>query len=271
VSPAELRGKVALITGAGSGIGRATAHAFAAAGAKLIVTDVVPARVDAIAAELGAQVHLARVVDVADRAAMRAFAAEVHAGLPAVDVLVNNAGVAIGASFLETTLEDWDWQLGVNLGGVIHGCHFFIPKMVERGAGGHVLNVSSILGIHGVPKVSAYVASKFAVRGMSLSLRAELAAHRIGVTAICPGLIATAIVEDGRMRGAELPRDKIAGIFRAKGLPPERVAEAMLGALATNPAVLPVGKDAWALAALGRLSPRAVEKLGAAVARRFGH
>src|SRR5206468_3914460 len=132
-----------------------------------------------------------------DRVQMQAFAEAIDT----VDVLVNNAGVAVGGTFLDTTLDDWDWLLGVNLRGVVHGCYFFIPKMVARGQGGHVVNISSILGIYPAPRVSAYVASKFAVRGLSQSLREELAEHGIGVTAICPGMIATSIVADGRMAG----------------------------------------------------------------------
>jgi NAD(P)-dependent dehydrogenase (short-subunit alcohol dehydrogenase family) len=266
----NLQGKLVLVTGAGSGIGRATARAFAAAGARLIVTDLDGARVEAIGRELGGALHLARTVDVADRAAMKAFADEVHRTASAVDVLVNNAGVAVGGPFLDTSLEDWDWQLGVNLGGVIHGCHFFVPRMVERGGGGQVINLSSVLGLYAPAGVSAYAASKFAVRAMSQSLRAELAVHHIGVTAICPGLIATAIVEDGRMKGATgAGRDKLAHVFRSRGLPPERVAEAILGAVATNPAILPVGRDAWALYALTRVAPRTLARLGGMVARRF--
>ena len=126
-----------------------------------------------LAAELGDRTLLVRKVDVSDRLAMRLFADEVHELAPAADVIVNNAGVAVGGTFLDTSLDDWDWLLGVNLRGVVHGCHFFIPKMVARGTGGHVVNISSILGIYPAPNVTAYVASKFAVRGLSLSLRAR--------------------------------------------------------------------------------------------------
>ena len=160
---------------------------------------------------------------------------------------------------------------GDDLRGVVHGCHFFIPKMVERGRGGSVINISSVLGIFPAPGVSAYVASKFAVLGMSQALRAELAPHRIGVTAICPGLIATAIVEDGRMQGGIGARKRsVVDMFAKRGLPPSRVADAILDAVRTNPAVRPVGRDSWAIAALHRLAPQTTQRLGARLSRRMG-
>jgi len=266
----KLERKVAVVTGAGSGIGRATAKAFAEAGATVIACDVDPARLTALAAELGDRLMLTRRVDVASRAEMAAFAAEVHAKVPAVDIVVNNAGVAVGGTFLETSLDDWDWLLGINLRGVVHGCHFFVPKMVERGSGGHVINISSILGIYPAPGVTAYVASKFAVLGFSQSLRSELAPHHIGVTAICPGLIATQIVADGRMAGdLGQRRASVVDMFRKQGLAPERVAQVIVDAVRTNPAVRTVGKDAWAVNALTRLAPRITQRLGGTLSRRL--
>jgi NADP-dependent 3-hydroxy acid dehydrogenase YdfG len=265
-----LAGKIAVITGAGSGIGRATARAFAGKGARVAVCDVDRARVDALAHELGDKVVVAAPVDVADRAQMAAFAAMVHDRCDAVDVVVNNAGVAVAGTFLDTSLDDWDWLLGINLRGVVHGCHFFVPKMVARGSGGHVVNISSVFGVYPAPGVSAYVASKFAVLGMSQSLRAELAPHKIGVTAICPGMIATSIIDDSRMNGdAGARRSKMSDTFARRGAPPERVAEAILDSVRTNPAVRPVGRDGWALYALHRLAPQATQRFGASLASRF--
>ena len=263
------RDAVVVVTGAGSGIGRATALAFAAEGARVVACDVDQARLDSLAGELGDRVVFVRKVDVADRAQMAAFAVEVHAQVPAADVVVNNAGVGLGGSFLDLSLDDWDWLLGVNLRGVVHGCHFFLPKMVERGAGGHVINLSSILGIYPAPQVTAYVASKFAVLGFSRSLRAELEPHHIGVTAICPGLIATAIIEDGRLSGQLAShRAKVTATFR-KGSSPDLVASAIVDAVRSNPAVRTVGRDAWALHALTRFAPRITTRLGATLAKRL--
>lgn len=251
----KLAGKTVVVTGAGSGIGRATALAFAHHGARIAACDVDQPRLDALASELGDRALVVGKVDVADRAQMTAFAGAVHAQVAAADVIVNNAGVAVSGSFLDTTLDDWDWLLGVNLRGVVHGCHLFVPRMVGQKTG-HVINVSSILGIYPAPHVTAYVASKFAVLGLSQSLRAELAPHRIGVTAICPGMIATSIVADGRIAGALADRRaKLTATFK-KGAAPERVAEAILDAVRTNPAVRTVGRDAWAIHQLTKLAPR---------------
>ena len=262
--------KIVVITGAGSGIGRATALAFARDGARVAASDIDQARLDSLATELGDRALLVKKVDVADRAQMAAFAADVHALVPVVDVVVNNAGVAVGARFLDTSLDDWDWLLGINLRGVVYGCHFFIPKMVERGAGGQLVNISSILGIYPAPQSTAYVASKFAVLGMSQSLRAELKPYRIGVTAICPGMVNTSIVDGSRtagLRGGS--KSRAAAAFRKFGAPPSLVAKAILDAVRTNPAVKTVGRDAWAIHALMRMAPRVTTALGSSLAKRF--
>lgn len=267
----KLKDKVVVVTGAGSGIGRATALAFANQGARIVACDVDQPRLDALAGELGERALFVRKVDVSDRAQMAALADAVHALVPAADVIVNNAGVAIGGTFLETSLDDWDWLLGINLKGVVHGCHFFVPKMVERRAGGHVVNLSSILGIYPAPNVTAYVASKFAVRGLSLSLRTELEPHGIGVTAVCPGMINTAIVADGRMNANVAGRKaKVVETFATRGAPPELVAREIVDAVRTNPAVRTVGRDAKLIAALTRMAPEITSRLGGLVSKRFG-
>jgi NAD(P)-dependent dehydrogenase (short-subunit alcohol dehydrogenase family) len=192
---------------------------------------------------------------------MAAFADEVHKEHAAVDLLVNNAGVGLSGGLLDTSLDDWSWMLGVNLMGVVHGCHFFVPRMVERGRGGHVFNVASAAGIAGSRLLVAYCTSKFAVVGLSESLRGELRPHGIGVTAVCPGFIRTNIGIASRAGGrfAE-PAVRARGEQRiASGLPPERVAEAILEAVGRNTAVLPVALEAWVIYALKRLSPTLLE------------
>jgi NADP-dependent 3-hydroxy acid dehydrogenase YdfG len=262
--------KVVVVTGAGSGIGRATALAFAKLGARIAACDVDQARLDALAQELAERALVVKKIDVSDRAQMAAFADDVHARVPAADVIVNNAGVAVGGSFLDTSLDDWDWLLGINLRGVVHGCHFFVPKMVEQRRG-HVVNVSSILGIFPAANATAYVASKFAVLGLSQSLRSELAKHNIGVTAICPGMIATAIVADGRVSGALRERKpRVIETFKKRGTPPEVVAAQIVDAVRSNPAVRTVGRDAAVIRALARVAPQASQRLGTRIARFFG-
>ena len=233
----NLKDRIVVVTGAGSGIGRSTALAFAREGARIAACDVDRARLDALKSELGDRALVVEKIDVADRHQMRTFADQVHALTPAVDVVVNNAGVAVSGTFLEMTLDDWDWILGVNLKGVVHGCHFFIPKMVERGAGGHVINIASIFGIFAPPGVTSYVASKFAVRGFSLSLREELAPHKIGVTATCPGMTNTLIVADaiegpsGRASTDRAWAERIASALRA-ALPATPIERGVLAAVA---------------------------------------
>ena len=269
-----LAGKVALVTGAASGIGRETGLALARAGADLVVCDVNGDGLEATAAAIRAlgRQALARRVDVASRDDMGAFAAEVHRLHQAVDVLVNNAGVGLGGGFLDTTLEDWDWVVAINLWGVIHGCHFFLPPMVARGRGGHVVNVSSAAGYLATAQLAAYSATKFAVFGLSEALRDELRPHRIGVTTVCPGIINTPITTTARMRGpaaTEAARAALVEIYRRRNYGPERVAEHILKAIARNRAVAPVSPEAWMMYLLKRLSPALTARINRVIQARM--
>jgi len=262
----DLHGKTALVTGAASGIGKETALAFGRRGADLVVCDLDEAGLAATEAalrELGRDV-LARRVDVSDREQMRGFADETHARVGAVDILMNNAGVGLGASFLDTSLDDWDWITGINLMGVVHGCHFFVPRMVERARGGHVVNVASAAGYLPAEALSAYCTTKFAVLGLSEALRTELRRHGIGVTAICPGIIDTPITRSSPMRGryaAEGQREEMVEAYRKRGYGPDRVARNVLKAIDRNRGVAPVTPEAWAAWFLKRLSPALVSRL----------
>ena len=210
---------------------------------------------------------MAREVDVSSREQMRALAADVHRELGALDVLVNNAGVGHSGGILDTTLEDWDWTVGVNLWGVIHGCHFFVPPMVGARRGGHVVNVASVFGLYASPGVAPYCTTKFAVAGLTESLRGELAPHGIGVSAICPGLIATDIVARGRFADEGM-RGKAVETFATRGRSPDQVAKAVLRAIDHDTAVVPVGAEAWAMWIGKRVAPGVTAKLGAAAAKR---
>jgi NAD(P)-dependent dehydrogenase (short-subunit alcohol dehydrogenase family) len=253
----DLHGRTVLVTGAGSGIGRATALLAARRGADLVICDVDEAglaQTEATARGLGRTVRAQRV-DVADRAQMRELADAVGA----VDLLVNNAGVGLAAEFLDTPLEEWDWIVAINLMGVVHGCHFFVPKMVERGAGGHVVNISSMAGYLPSPGLSAYSATKFAVLGLSEALREELAPHGIGVTAICPGVINTPITRSTRAFGAAADpawRERATAAFERRNYGPEKVAVNILKAVARGRTVAPISPEAHVGYALKRTSPR---------------
>jgi NAD(P)-dependent dehydrogenase (short-subunit alcohol dehydrogenase family) len=266
----ELTDRLVVVTGAGSGIGRATALAFAARGARLAICDVDRARVDAVAGELGGRCALAAVVDVGDRAQMAGFAAEVHALAAAADVVVNNAGVGFQGNVLRATLDDWEHVLRVNLLGVIHGCHYFTPPMAARGRG-HVINVSSVLGLVAAPGLTPYVVSKWGVLGLTLAMRAELEDQGVRATAICPGMIATGIVDGAKMASfGDAARARAADIFRARGTSPAVVADAIVGVVGNDVAVRPVARDAWIGWAVSRWAPRLIgDRLGRLAARRL--
>ena len=265
----DIDGALVLVTGAGSGIGEATAHAFASKGAKVLCVDI-----DGVAAEKTAAAcaekgggGTAFAVDVADRDAMLDLAGEVQRDHGTPDVLVNNAGVGMSGRFLDTTLADWDWILGINLGGVINGCHAFAPPMVARGRG-HVVNVSSGLGYTPTATEPAYVTTKAAVLALSRCLRADWHGSGVGVSAVCPGVINTPIVESTRYRGERADARAVARVqrlFRERGHPPELVAEAIASAVERNRAVVPVGIEARIGWALHRLLPtRAGDRLARA-------
>lgn len=263
-TPSFFSGKKALITGAGSGIGKATALKLAAEGASLVLSDL---NADAVrqtateAAAHGAAAIDVHVVNVAHWDGMQAMAANVHKAHGAMDILVNNAGVGMAGDFLSTTVEDWQWVLGINLMGVVHGCKLFAPPMVQRGQG-HIVNLASAAGYYAAPDMSAYSASKHAVLGLSESLRAELADQGVGVSAICPGVINTGIVASSRMRGAAgQAQDNIVAFYRKRNYGPELVADAILSAIRHNRAVVPVSPEAWLMYGAKRFTPGALDLL----------
>jgi len=255
----NLRGKTALVTGAASGIGRETALAFAQRGADLAICDLNEQALQAFASELVAmksKVFWQRV-DVADRADMERFSAAVHERVPAVDILVNNAGVGLGGGFLHTGLDDWDLVICINLKGVIHGCHFFVPPMVARRAG-YVVNVASAAGLVATEMLSAYSTTKFAVVGLTEALRDELTQYGIGVSVICPGIINTPITRSSRIvgpLGTEQNREEMVQAYQRRNYGPERVAANILRAIERDRAVAPVSPEAWAIYYAKRFIP----------------
>jgi NAD(P)-dependent dehydrogenase (short-subunit alcohol dehydrogenase family) len=197
----ELKGRVAVVTGGGSGIGRGLCRAFAAEGMAVAVADVDRASAEETAAALrqGGARAIAVHTDVSDRKSVQDLAERVARDLGGVHLVCNNAGVCVGGRPLEHTEADWRWLLGVNLMGVVHGCHVFAPRLVAQGEG-HLVNTASVGGLLAGPDLDVYCATKFAVVGFSEALRAELAPRGVGVSILCPGPVATRLAESERLR-----------------------------------------------------------------------
>lgn len=256
-------GERCLVTGAGSGIGRAVALALAAEGADLLLVDLDPASAartadDALAA--GACAARAERCDVSDRSGMEALAARVHAEDGPLDVLVNNAGIAVAGPFLDTTPEEWARLLDVNLWGVVHGCRLFGRAMAARGRGA-IVNVASAAGFTPTRTLPAYCTTKAAVLMLSECLRGELGPRGVRVTALCPGFVSTNIVGAARFVGADdagqaLLRESTGRLLTRRAYPPERVAKAVLKALRGDPGVVVVTPEGHLLRLASRIAPR---------------
>ncbi|MDT3443727.1 MULTISPECIES: SDR family oxidoreductase [unclassified Pseudofrankia] len=266
-STSTLRGKVAVVTGAGSGIGRSLALAIARRAGRLSVCDVnadgLAETVEAVRA-LGAEIH-SLPVDVADRAAVVGYAKEVHTHFGVVHQLYNNAGIASGAGFLDTDYELFDRVLAVNLSGVISCTKEFLPRLIESGDG-HLVNVSSLNGLLAQQFLGAYCTSKFAVRGFTESVRAEMLSlgHPVRVTVVHPGGVATNIARSA-VAPASFTADELA-LFHAGQrmyerkllrMPADRAAEIIVRGVERGKKRILVGSDARALDRVVRLLPTA--------------
>jgi NAD(P)-dependent dehydrogenase (short-subunit alcohol dehydrogenase family) len=264
----DLRGWVAAVTGAASGIGRALAHELARQGCELALSDLDAAGLEQTRAALsaaGTKVSAARV-DVADRDAVFEWADEVAAQHGRVNLIANNAGVALSAAIRNMTLDELDWLMGINFFGVVHGTKAFLPHLTRAGAG-HVVNISSLFGLIGVPGQGAYNAAKFAVRGFSECLAMELAIEKspIGVTCVHPGGIRTAIARNARI-GVNEPNDRTReeiadGFERIARTSPERAAEVIVAGVRRGKRRVLVGPDAHVLSLLQRLLPVSYQRL----------
>jgi NAD(P)-dependent dehydrogenase (short-subunit alcohol dehydrogenase family)/pimeloyl-ACP methyl ester carboxylesterase len=262
-------GQLVLVTGAGSGIGRATAYAFAESGARVIAVDrdaESATRTAEMSRLIGSPEAWAETVDVSDEQAMEKLAAKVAAEYGVVDVLVNNAGIGLGGSFFDTSPADWKKVLDVNLWGVIHGCRLFGRQMAKRGQGGHIVNTASAAAYQPSKALPAYSTSKAAVLMLSECLRAELAGQGIGVSAICPGFVNTNITSTARFAGVDADEEKrrqkrTARLYGLRNYPPEKVADAILRAVVRNEAVVPVTPEARGARLLSRVAPRALRAI----------
>ncbi len=265
--------KVVVITGAGSGIGRALAQDCARRGARLALSDVNDeglAETRRLVEADGVREVRTDHLDVADRAAFEAYAVEVVAHFGRVNVVVNNAGVALAGNLVDLEWDDMDWILGINLTGVIHGTKFFLPHLIASGDG-HLVNISSLFGLLSMPGQSMYNAAKYAVRGMTESVREEMliAGHPVGVTAVHPGGIKTAIARSSRVSSKE-DQAATAKYFDEKlaKTTPERAAEIILrGVLRNRPRVL-VGLDAHVLHTFAKLTGARYQDVFAKVAKK---
>jgi NAD(P)-dependent dehydrogenase (short-subunit alcohol dehydrogenase family) len=256
----DFHGKVAVITGAASGIGRSTALLFAREGAKLHLSDI---DADALAAvkdacEVRGVAVTTHIVDVADPDQVERFAAAVYEEDGGVDVLHNNAGVGHAGAVVDTRLEDWQKIINVNLMGVIHGVHFFVPRMLKQGRPAHIVNTASMAGLVANPKMAPYCTSKFGVVGLSESLDAELGPQGIHVTALCPGIIDTAIVDTTEMSGDfSQNAERLQHLYHTRGTSPDVVAEAVLRAIRRKHIIEPTPR--WQVTPgwiMKRVSPR---------------
>jgi NAD(P)-dependent dehydrogenase (short-subunit alcohol dehydrogenase family) len=255
----NLRDRVAVVTGAASGIGRATSIELAGEGCDLAISDVNEEGLRETAAViegLGRKVSTT-ILDVSDRAAMEAYPEEVLSNHGHVHVVFNNAGVAANDLFVGGDLADLEWVMGINFWGVVHGSRFFLPHLLEEDEG-HLVNMSSIFGLGGVPGQSSYCSAKFAVRGFTESIRAEHQDSNVRFSVVHPGGVATNIAASARYKRSLDGRTHEEGVERFADLAKttsEKAAKIIVRGIKRNKNRILVGLDAWGLDKLIRLFP----------------
>jgi short-subunit dehydrogenase/pimeloyl-ACP methyl ester carboxylesterase len=267
--PHEIAGKLALVTGAGAGIGRATAVELARHGARKVVIvdrDLAAANETADAVRAACAEAAVYQADVSDEESMNSLAAQVRNDHGVVDILVNNAGIGMAGRFLETSPANWEDIIGVNVRGVISGSRAFGAQMVERGEGGTIINMASASAYLPSKSMVAYSTTKAAVLAFSESLRADFADEGIAVTAVCPGFVNTDIAKSTVYAGMsadeqERARDKADAAYRRRNYTPEATAKAIVKAIKTGPAVLPIAAESRIGYAMRRISPSMIRLL----------
>ncbi len=257
-SPMQLRDRVAIVTGAASGIGRAIATSLAQRGCNVAIADRDEAGLAETAALLPSDVRISRhALDVADAAAVAALPASIQAEHGRVDILVNNAGVAVGGTFEQVSAEDFDWLFAINFHAVVKLTRAFLP-VLKASDDARLVNVSSLFGLIAPPGQTAYVASKFAVRGFSESLRHELAATSVGVTVVHPGGVATSIARSARpptgVDPAEAEKERTSFEAFLK-MPPAEAGETIVKGVERRRPRIIVGNDAKVAALIERIAP----------------
>ncbi len=268
----NLVGKIALVTGAASGIGRATAIEFARTGCDVVMVDIDEAGLE----ECHEMVKKASrrgwtyICDVSDKKAMENLAVEVTEDAGGIDILVNCAGVGQMGDIRRITLDDWEWIMGINVWGTIYGVHYFLPGMVDRG-GGHIVNISSMAGLVGLAQCTPYCTSKFAVLGMAESLRADLRHLKIGVTAVCPGIVSTGFSRSSlitlSLPNAEKLAEQGRQYYNKLGSSPQKVARATVKAVRKNRFLCLVTPESRFLYWTKRIFPSTIWRVGALVSK----
>ena len=250
-------GKLAVITGAGSGIGRALAQQLNNEGCRLLLSDIDPQGLESTAQSLARRdiSTQCQVLDVADRNAVHAWADHIADEHGAIDIMVNNAGVALTATVEESNYQDLEWLMSINFWGVVHGTRAFLP-LLRHSTQGHLVNLSSIFGIVGVPTQSAYNAAKFAVRGYTEALRHELVGSNVHVCCVHPGGIKTNIARNSRSKDSiAIREERNANFDKMARTTAESAAAQIIAAIEKRKNRLLVGADAKFVSLLSRLFP----------------
>jgi NAD(P)-dependent dehydrogenase (short-subunit alcohol dehydrogenase family) len=250
-----LMDRVAVVTGAASGIGRATAVALAKEGCDLAICDVNQVGLDETAELVRATGRRACThhVDVSDKARMQRYADEVFAEYGKVHIVVNNAGVTVTAPFADHSLEDFEWIVGINFWGVVYGCKFFLPYLRQQDEA-HIVNISSVFGLVGVPLQTSYCATKFAVRGFTEALWVELKSLGIGVTSIHPGGVRTNIAKSARATDAAAKQQGV-DLIEKVSITPEKCAGQIVKAIKKNKQRQLVTRETVFVDGIKRLAP----------------
>ena len=272
--PEWFAGKIALVTGAASGLGRGIALNFARAGCDMVLVDLDEgglAETQSMVEGIGRKC-LVRKVDVSSRAEMEVLADEVLSTWGRVDILVNNAGVGVGGELDTIPMDDIEWIIGINLMGEVYGARLFLPQMVERGEG-HIVNVGSLSSLVALPLHVAYTTAKFGLAGFSEVLWAEARNHGVGVTLVCPGAVSTNIGAGTRSHyrneKQRINEERFAAMLASKGMDPDAAGSLVLEAVARKKFLLLLGREAYFMYYFKRFLPGLQLRLVSAVSKRI--